>query len=259
MDLSRRLQAVSSLVTAGSRVADIGTDHAYIPIYLIQKQLVPSAIAMDVNAGPLMRAKEHVRANGLEEKIELRLSDGFRELKPFEADTAVIAGMGGGLVVKILTDCRDVTCSLKECILQPQSEIAKVRTFLLEEGFLFIEEDMVLDDEKYYPMMKVIPPSAMSGCSLKQEAAVSYAADNRRQNGRDTSAGWNETELRYGKLLLEQRHPVLHQYLEREKRIYGQILESLKKQSGERIEQRRAELNEELEYVQRGLKYYEVQ
>lgn len=236
MELSKRLQAVAALVTVGNRVADIGTDHAYIPIYLIQEQRVPAAIAMDVNAGPLMRAKEHVRENGLEEKIALRLSDGFRELKPFEADTAVIAGMGGGLVMKILTDCWDVTCSLKECILQPQSEIAKVRAFLLEEGFLFIEEDMVLDDGKYYPMMKVVPHC-----------------------GRDIHAVWNETELRYGKLLLEQRHPVLRQYLEREQRIYRQILESLEQQSGERIEARRAELMEELKYIQKGLEYYEVQ
>ena len=159
MELSKRMYAVASLVTTGNRIADIGTDHAYIPIFLIQKQHIPSAIPMDVNDGPLMRATEHIREYALEDRIETRLSDGFQELKAGEADTAIIAGMGGNLVIRILKEHWNITCSLKECVLQPQSEIAKVRAFLLEEGFLFIEEDMALDDEKYYPMMKVVPPS----------------------------------------------------------------------------------------------------
>lgn len=235
MELSKRMQAVASLVTTGNRIADIGTDHAYIPIFLIQENRIPSAIAMDVKEGPLMRAGEHVREYGLEDRIEIRLSDGFRELGAGEADTAVIAGMGGSLVMRILKEHWEITCSLKECILQPQSEIAKVRAFLLEEGFLFIEEDMVLDIEKYYPMMKVIPPSR-----------------NR------IPEVWTETELRFGKLLLRKQHPVLHQFLQREERICMQILESFENISGDRIELRKKELEEELLHIREGLEYYEV-
>lgn len=235
MELSKRMHAVASLVTTGNRIVDIGTDHAYIPIFLIQEQHISSAIAMDVNKGPLMRASEHIREYALEDRIEIRLSDGFRELRAGEADTAVIAGMGGNLVMRILKEHWNITCSLKECVLQPQSEIAKVRAFLLEEGFLFIEEDMVLDDEKYYPMMKVVPPSQ------KRNAEV-----------------WTETELRFGKLLLEKQHPVLYQYLQREERMHRQILESLESKDGERIEQRKKELEEELLHIREGLEYYEV-
>lgn len=257
MELSKRLQAVAALVTPGNRIADIGTDHAYIPIYLIQEKLVPSAVAMDVNAGPLLRAAEHVKENGLEEQISLRLSDGFRELKPFEADTAVIAGMGGGLMKKILTAHPEVTASLKECILQPQSEIAKVRTFLLEEGFLFIEEDMVLEDGKYYPMMKVAPPDRIDADRRQSHTELEMTGTSSSKQRPD--AGWNEVELRYGKLLLEKRHPVLRQFLERESQLHRRILENLGKQSGERIESRRAELQMEWNYIRKGLEYYEVQ
>lgn len=261
MELSKRLQAVASLVTVGHRIADIGTDHAYIPIYLIQEQRVPYAIAMDINEGPLKRAADHVRENGLEEKIALRLSDGFRGLKPYEADTAVLAGMGGALMIKILSDCRDVTCSLKECILQPQSELEKVRTFLLQEGFLFIEEDMVLDEGKYYPMMKVIPPSkdsafCRSDFSHKESSSEERVVDLRGEKDAVRHGSWDKTELLYGKLLLESRNPVLKQFLEREEKICTDILTGLEDRQGGRIDQRKAELREKLWHIERGLEYY---
>ena len=103
MELSKRLLAVASLVTPGSIVADIGTDHAYIPLYLIQEKKALGAIAMDVNEGPLLRAEEHVRDAGLAEQIRLRRSDGLEQLSSGECDCAVIAGMGGGLMIRILS------------------------------------------------------------------------------------------------------------------------------------------------------------
>ena len=104
MELSKRLQAVADLVTAGYRVADIGTDHAYIPIFLLASGKIPGAAAMDVNEGPLERARCHIEENGLTEKISLRLSDGLAGLRPGEAESVVIAGMGGGLIIRILTE-----------------------------------------------------------------------------------------------------------------------------------------------------------
>lgn len=241
MELSKRLQAVAGLVTAGYKMADIGTDHAYIPIYLIENETVPSAIAMDINEGPLKRAKEHVTECGLGGKIELRLSDGLAALRPGEAQTAVIAGMGGGLVMKILKAHPDVTAGLEECILQPQSEIAKVRAFLLEEGFLFINEDMVLEDGKYYPMMKVQPPSQREPDRTEEPAEF-----------------WTETEIRYGKLLLKNRHPVLRQFLEREISLKTGIVRNLENQDSPHAKERRKELEEDLVYAQKGMEYYAV-
>lgn len=241
MELSKRLQAVAGLVTAGSVLADIGTDHAYIPIWLTESGRIRGAVAMDVNPGPLERAEENIREHGLKDHICTRLSDGFAALKPGEADCAVIAGMGGGLTVRILREGRSIVRTLKECILQPQSEIEKVRAFLLEEGFFFISENMVEEDGKYYPMMKVKPPGS----------------------GKDTSGrspeSWTGTELKYGKLLLEGRHPVLRRYLEKEIEIRREILKNLSGNDSERARERAEELNRELACAKKGMNYYVVQ
>lgn len=227
-------------MTAGSRLADIGTDHAYIPIYLAQCGRIPEAVAMDVNRGPLERAEENIRGNGLEDRIKTRLSDGFAALGKGEADSAVIAGMGGGLMIRILKEGESIVRTLKECILQPQSEIEKVRAFLLEEGFLFIKEDMVEEDGKYYPMMKTAPPGTMAGRSLRTEGV------------------WDETELLYGRYLLQERNPVLRQYLEREIHIKRQILEGLQGQDSPRTAKRKQELEKEIKNAEKGLVYYAV-
>ena len=102
--LSKRMKAVSSMVTPGGMLADIGTDHGYVPISLVQRKKVKRAIAMDVNIGPLQRANEHIREFKLEEYIETRLSDGVEKLEVGEVDSILIAGMGGELVIRILTE-----------------------------------------------------------------------------------------------------------------------------------------------------------
>ena len=243
MELSKRLQAVAALVTDGYRLADIGTDHAYIPISLTESGRIPGAVAMDVNKGPLLRAVENIREHGLEKKITTRISDGFAELKAGEADSAVIAGMGGPLMIRILKEGESVVRSLNECILQPQSEIEKVRAFLLREGFFFLSEDMVEEEGKYYPMMKVRPPSDTDGTEKERNCFEEE---------------WTETELRYGKLLLAKKHPVLREYLQREIQIRLKILAGLEKTSTEQAERRRRELERELRTARKGMEYYAV-
>lgn len=235
MELSKRLQAVADLVTPGYTIADVGTDHAYIPIYLVEKGIVQRAVAMDINEGPLDRATEHIKENKLENQIQTRLSNGLQHLQKGEVDTVILAGMGGNLMINILNEDFNKTNSLKECILQPQSEVFKVRTFLLEKGFLFIEENMVLDDGKYYPMMKVIPPEKI------EEIKPVF---------------WSEIEIHYGKLLLEEKNPILKQFLERESGIRKDILSKLEQVEGIHISERKAELNQELFRIEEGLKYY---
>ena len=254
MELSRRLNAVASLVTGGYRLADIGTDHAYIPIYLVQNGRIPEAVAMDVNRGPLLRAEENIRSYRLEGKIRTRISDGFASLNKNETESAVIAGMGGPLTIRILRDGEGIVSGLKECILQPQSEIEKVRAFLLEEGFFFLREDMVKEDGKYYPIMKVRPPAG--GYGIRAETAhVPDAADNKECMSGEI---WNDAELYYGKLLLGERNPVLREYLEREIRIRRWILEKLKENPSKKAAARRRELEKELKIAEKGMGYYAV-
>lgn len=234
MELSKRLQAVADMVTPGMRLADIGTDHAYIPIYLVEQKVIPEAIAMDINKGPLERAEEHIREHGLTDKIQTRLSDGFQNLEAGEADAMIAAGMGGALVIKILEDKKEVAKHLKELILQPQSELGKVRAYLIEHGYQIIEENMVLDEGKYYPMMKVIP--------CEEEHTEIYTLE----------------ELEYGKWLLHHANPVLKQFLERELLINHDIMESLKKQQSDRAKGRQDEISKKNEEIRQVLeKYFE--
>ena len=144
-ELSERLRAVADLVDDGMVVADIGTDHGYIPIALVQEGRCPRAVAMDINIGPLDRARAHIQAAELSEKIDTRRSDGMKELKAEEADCAIIAGMGGALTIKILEESSATARSLKALILQPQSELYKVREYLAEQGYEILSEDMVLE------------------------------------------------------------------------------------------------------------------
>ena len=231
MELSKRLQAVADLVSEGLVVADVGTDHGYIPIYLIETKKSPKAFAMDVNKGPLLRAKEHIAEHGLETRIETRLSDGVRALKKDECDCVVVAGMGGALTIKIMEEGKDIFRSLKEFVLQPQSELQKVRAYLYQNEYSIVEENMVLDDGKFYPMFRVI-------------------------NGQ--SEEYHAIELCYGKLLLEQKNAVLKTFLQKEKAVKELILSNLEQSFGEHIETRRKEIQEELEGIEYALqRYYE--
>ena len=229
--ISNRLTTAAALVTQGYTLADVGTDHGYIPIYLLQQKKIPAAIAMDINEGPLERAKEHIALYGLQAYIQTRLSDGVAALKPGEVEAVLIAGMGGGLVMHILKDGEKVCQSAKELILQPQSEIERVREFLREEGYTILAEDMVYEDGKFYPMMK-----------------VQYQGENVEE--------LKLSDL-YGGLLLQNRHPVLKTFLEKEKLIYTGIKENLAKQpASEKIRTRLAEVEDILHYNELALQFY---
>lgn len=232
MKLSYRLKTVASFVTKGSIVADIGTDHGYIPIYLVEEGISPRAFAMDVRTGPLERAELHIREHGLEEKIEIRLSDGLEQLNPGEADCVVIAGMGGELMIHILEQGRKLWTNVREWILSPHSEIEKMRYFLWQNGFQVVEEAMVLDEGKYYTVLKAIK-------------------ENLENSGKESGEPW-AGELRYGKLLIERKDPVLLSYLEQEKGKLEQVLENLRGSGAdsERIRDRIGQVEQELKLME---------
>ena len=216
MTLSLRLSAVASMVTPGLRVADVGCDHGYLAIHLISNNISPHVIAMDVNRGPLDRAEKNVGEAGLEDDIELRLSDGLCKVDPGEVDSVVMAGMGGLLMINIIENSSAVCDKLSEMILQPQSEVAKVRHYLVDNGYRIISEDIVYEDEKFYPMMKVIHGD------MYLEKDVYY---------------------RFGKILLHEEHPVLRQYLRYERHMLLNIRdELLKADRTEKVEGRLLEI-----------------
>ena len=224
--LSKRMAAIASFVPPGSRIADVGTDHGYIPICLVRDGTARSAIAMDVRSGPLSRAAEHVRECGLEDRISLRLGDGLSALKAGEADTVLISGMGGPLMREILSKGQSVAASVHCFVLSPQSDIPGVRVFLRENGYRIEREAFLLDEGKYYTVMQVFHG---------ETGPVRYIEDQ------------------YGRYLLDRGDPVLREYLIRQE---GRLRELLKKlQDSPRDETRRKAvgLKKEWEAVREAL------
>lgn len=232
--LSHRMQAVADMVTQGSRVVDVGCDHGYVSIYLVQCQKAEHVLAMDINEGPLLRARQHVEQAKLQSYITLRRSDGLCEFVNGEADTLICAGMGGRLMQRILEREPDKTKSLKELILQPQSEILLFRRFLSNQGYSVIQENMIREEGKFYPVMKAVKTGGHVPLS--------------------------EIEARFGPVLLRQKHPVLQQYLilEWEKKRWLEE-ELLSQKESSRIMKRLADVRREMTVVKQAAEAVEVE
>lgn len=153
MRLSARLQAIADLVEKGTAVADIGTDHAYLPIFLVQEKVVSRAVAGEVSRGPYKAAEHAINTVGLHDSISLRLGNGLQVLTPGEVNTAVIAGMGGATIIDILLGAPDVVAALNRLIVQPMIAAASVRRWFTDNGWRIIDEVLVLDDGKLYEII----------------------------------------------------------------------------------------------------------
>ncbi len=149
IELSQRLNMIANMVRCQT-LADIGTDHGYIPIAALERGYAKKALACDVNPKPLQRAKENIAAAGLEKAIETRLGSGFQPLSPGEADGAVLAGMGGLLMLDILKENPEITQGFTQLVLSPHTHVPEVREGVLAMGFTITEEAMVLEDDQYY-------------------------------------------------------------------------------------------------------------
>lgn len=187
MKLSKRLATIAALVPPGSRLADIGTDHAYLPVYLVTEGIVPFAVAGEVNRGPFVAAGEALARVGLEKAVSLRFGDGLEVLAPGEVDTAVIAGMGGPTIVDILSARPAVTGTVARLILQPMQAAGVVRRWLAANGWRIVAEALVEEDGRLYEVI----------------AAEQGAADE-----------YDPILNDIGPLLWERRHPLLKVHLE---------------------------------------------
>lgn len=215
MDLSVRLQMNADLIPAGCRLADVGCDHGYVPVYLAERNLCSKILALDVREGPLAAARRNIRDAGLTDRIECRLSDGMKGLEAGEVDTLLAAGMGGMLVCRILEQSPDVLTGIHTLVLQPQSDFREVRKKTELLGFWIEDECCCLDDGKWY-------------------LAIRASRNGRSQMSR------TEEEYRYGWILQEKNDPLYHSYLLGEREKLQKILEKLKavhtaRRSGERI------------------------
>lgn len=232
--ISDRLKTAAHMCDKGAVVADIGTDHGYLPIYLVQEGIAPSAIAMDLREGPLDKAKKHISDNGLQDKIQTRLSDGMEKLSKDEVDIITICGMGGRLITDILTKGKVVISKNTTLIVSPQSEVGDFRHFLVSQGFNVEDEKMLKEDGKYYFIIK---------CRKSDENVI---------------LEYSEAEYQYGWKLLENKDKTLYEYLVKEKEVNEGISRSLKKDADNMaVRSRLQQLSDKNNIIMNALSYYD--
>lgn len=227
MQLSKRLQSIADLVPANSKVADIGTDHGYIPIYLMRTQRANYCIASDINKGPLESAKRNM-AKYQVKNIETRQGSGLQTItKDDQLDAFIIAGMGGYLIHDILKKDLDLVKGMKRIILQPQNNIPELRRYIHQIGFK-IEQEVFLEEEgKYYNIIVAIPGQE------KYEEAYEYV---------------------YGKYLLEHLTPLYKSWLIYKGEGYKKLIDKLEQSEAEQIKERIAELEKEYALYKEAVK-----
>lgn len=231
MDLSLRLNAIMQMVSPCKGAADVGCDHGYLAISLIENKLAKKVVAMDVAKGPLSRARENIEKAGLQNQIETRLSDGVTKLVAGEVDTVIMAGIGGNLMMRLLENGKDILQTVTELVLSPQSEIEQVRRYLLSNGYIIADENMIVDEGKTYVILKV------------RHGAEKYE---------------KRCQYRYGKILLEKHSDILKDSLEKEKSQLMFIQDSLEDSKTESGITRLKEIAKNLECIEEGLSYYDL-
>ena len=197
MNISKRLQAIISMVPENHCTADIGTDHGFVPVSLVTEGIAERAIASDVRKGPLQRAEARVRRAGLTDRIDVRLGDGLKVLSPGEAEVIVIAGMGGMLMIRILRDAPEVMKSARYLVLSPHRDAYELRKFLTEQGLRIEDETMVEEEGKYYPVIRTV---------REEHSEESDASES--------SGSLSEAELWFGPVLLKKKPEAFLRYLD---------------------------------------------
>lgn len=203
--------------------ADIGCDHAYVSIALVERNLAKKVIAMDVRKGPLKIAAKNIAEYGMQDAIELRLSDGMEKLASGEVNTIIVAGMGGLLMRSILKQGLDRLCDDRlgntgkhfaaggtdrpVLVLQPQSDLREVREFLLKYAYCIEQEKMLIDEGKYYTVIRAVP--------------------GKENENADTNNYYNEAELQYGRYGLQHKDMVLYDFLQKEAAVLETINQKL--------------------------------
>ena len=203
-NISDRLEKIAGLITKNKTVADIGTDHGYLPIYLVKEKKAGKVIACDLREKPLERAKQNALEFGVDSLIDFRISDGLEALDSREADTLIICGMGGHAVRKILTkglECGKISCGT-DCVLSPHTDRESLSRFLYENGFRIDDEILLHEKAAYYILWKCTFDGIKRAASTEAHA--------------------------YGALLIQNRDEALKSYLQREEELLLRIIKKLK-------------------------------
>lgn len=207
MRLDGRLAAVASLVPCGARVADVGSDHAYLAASLIEEGVAALVIATDKNEGPCAAARRALSAAGLSGRVPVRVGDGLAPLAPGEVDTVCIAGMGGGLIASILAARPEIVAKLSRLVLQPMNDAASLRRWLYGNGWHITEERLATADGRLYEIIAAEPGTE------------------------EMPASWL---LTLGPMLWRERPPLFARHVEAQMERLGRILHGMEKSEAAR-------------------------
>jgi len=221
--LSQRLQAIADMVPAGAKVADIGTDHGFLPCYLAQSGKAEQVIACDVNAQPLALAQKNIADYNVADKVSTRLGDGLAVIKPGEVDVVTIAGMGGALMIDILDASPMVVDRLKRIVLQPNVGAEAVRIWAEKNRWQIVAEELVKENDIFSVIIVL-----EQGRSDRFMSAV---------------------ELYLGPKLLAEHHPLLGLYISEEWEKTQHILEQLSKSDSEESRKKEKQLRQKWEDI----------
>lgn len=227
MKLSERLMTIANLVPNNSIVADIGTDHGYIPAYLIENKISKKAIGTDISKGSLDKIIDYVKEIGCEDNIDTRLGDGLEVIKPYEVDTVIIAGMGGLLIRDILEKDKKISNSITNFILQPMVASKELREYLIENNFEIIKEELVKEENKYYEIIY-----AKKGKSFADK----------------------EIYYEISPLLISGKHPLLKEFIENKINMAENIRKELEGIDTEKSQERYVELTNTIKAYKEVLK-----
>ena len=278
INISERLKCVASLVNKGARVADIGTDHAYLPIYLVQNGISNKVYACDVRKEPLRRAKLHIDEYGLSDKITTQLCDGLKGINKGDVDTVTICGMGAKLMKNILKAGIDKLGDNTQLVLSAQSELRDFRKYLLETGIDIKSEHMLLEDGKYYFIFDCVYNTQdeyyLNVTNIQQNNIYEHAAvtgdihnnnihnnDSHKEdydkedNDKKKITAYAEEELRYGRYLLDNKSEVLYEYLNKELTSCNNIRNSLinNKEQSISIKSRIHAIDDDIDVINKAL------
>ena len=219
MRLDKRLQAVASLVPQGSRFADIGTDHAYLPVWLLEQGVIASAVAGDIAAGPCQAARTTVAMHGAASSIAVRQGSGLAVLSPGEADCIAICGMGGSTIISILAADMAVAKGAQRLLLQPMAGAAALRRWLVAQGWCITREALVDDEPHFYEII----------CAERAEKCAARASDAGEQCYSEQAgpASYSEVEYLVGPALLRDGHPLLAKHIARQQASLQELLTNM--------------------------------
>lgn len=231
MNLSDRLIKISEFVKKDTKILDVGTDHGYIPIYLVENKISKNIIASDISADSLKKTIELVEKKELQGNIDSRLGNGLEVIDPFEVDGVIIAGMGGILIQKILEKDKKITDSIKYFIFQPMIASKELRQYLSQNNFKIIDEELSKEGDKFYEIIY-----AEKGCEKFKD----------------------EIYYEISKILIEKNHHLIKEFIKNKIKLTKSVIIELEDKTSKRSIERRNELEKKIKQYMEVLKEVEA-